>query len=182
MELVYATEDLEKIAYFRLLAFTGARRGEIGALTWQDISNNTLTINKAVTRTYAGLEVGKTKTASSKRLVSLDSQTISDLKAFKKTTDKKGLIFKSSTGGIMTDSLPRKWMHQILDDTDLRPIKIHGFRHTHASLCFEAGMTLKQVQYRLGHSDMKTTMNVYTHITKQAQDEIGEKFSNYINF
>lgn len=105
-----------------------------------------------------------------------------NLKAFKKITDKKGLIFKSSTGGIMTDSLPRKWMHQILNDTDLRPIKIHGFRHTHASLCFEAGMTLKQVQYRLGHSDMKTTINVYTHITKQAQDEIGEKFSNYINF
>ncbi|MFC3921200.1 tyrosine-type recombinase/integrase [Streptococcus lactarius] len=45
----------------------------------------------------------------------------------------------------------------------MRPIRIHGFRHTHASLCFEAGMTLKQVQYRLGHSDLKTTMNIYTH-------------------
>lgn len=64
----------------------------------------------------------------------------------------------------------------------MRPIRIHGFRHTHASLCFEAGMTLKQVQYRLGHSDLKTTMNIYTHITREAKDDIGEKFANYIDF
>lgn len=64
-------------------------------------------------------------------------------------------------------------MSNLLRSTDL---------DTHASLCFEAGMTLKQVQYRLGHSDLKTTMNVYTHITKKATDEIGEKFANYIDF
>ena len=69
-----------------------------------------------------------------------------------------------------------------MEGSDLRPIKIHGFRHTHASLCFDAGMTLKQVQHQLGHSDLKTTMNVYTHITKQAKDDIGERFANYIDF
>ena len=45
-----------------------------------------------------------------------------------------------------------------------------------------AGMTLKQVQYRLGHSDLKTTMNVYTQITTQAKDDIGERFANFIDF
>lgn len=91
-------------------------------------------------------------------------------------------MFPSEDGAIMSDSLPRKWMHQLLRDKELRPITIHGFRHTHASLCFEAGMTLKQVQHRLGHSDLKTTMNIYTHITKQAKDDLGEKFSSYIDF
>ena len=43
-------------------------------------------------------------------------------------------------------------------------------------------MTLKQVQYRLGHSDLKTTMNVYTHITEFAKYNIGDKFSAYIDF
>lgn len=182
MELVASTNDFEKIALFRLLAFTGIRKGELLALTWSDLSDKTLTINKAVTRGLGGLEIGLPKTASSKRLISLDDKTLTILDDYQKTTTGQGLIFQSETGGIMTDSLPRKWLLQLLDGHNLPPIKIHGFRHTHASLCFEAGMTLKQVQYRLGHSDLKTTMNVYTHITTQAKDDIGQRFSDYIDF
>ena len=43
-------------------------------------------------------------------------------------------------------------------------------------------MTLKQAQHRLGHSDLQTTMNIYTHITQKAIDDIGEKFSKYVDF
>lgn len=182
MDLVNESNDLKKMVCFRLLAFTGIRKGELLALDWKDWKDNTLTINKAVTRGLAGLEIGPTKTKSSKRLISLDQRTIGILKDYKKTTTGKGLLFQSEKGGIMTDSLPRKWLLQILDGKPLEPIKIHGFRHTHASLCFEAGMTLKQVQYRLGHSDLKTTMNVYVHITTQAKDDIAERFSSYIGF
>lgn len=157
-------------------------KDELLALTWSDWDNKTLDINKAVTRSLSGLEIGSTKTSSSQRLVSLDEKTIQILKAYLTETTGKGLMFQSDNGGIMTPSLPRKWLHQILDKQDLRTIKIHGFRHTHASLCFDAGMTLKQVQYRLGHSDLKTTMNVYTHITTQAKDDIGERFSKFIDF
>lgn len=57
----------------------------------------------------------------------------------------------------------------------------HGLRHTHCSLLFEAGATLKEVQDRLGHSDIKTTMNIYTHVTKKAQEQAIQKFSNYVN-
>lgn len=53
---------------------------------------------------------------------------------------------------------------------DIHRIKVHGFRHTHASLLFEAGATLKEVQSRLGHSDIKTTMNIYTHITQASRE------------
>ncbi|WP_080559194.1 tyrosine-type recombinase/integrase [Streptococcus sanguinis] len=63
-----------------------------------------------------------------------------------------------------------------------KPIKIHNFRYTHASLCFEIGMKQEKFQQRLVHSDLKTTMNIYTHITKKAKDDIGEKFANYIDF
>ncbi len=65
---------------------------------------------------------------------------------------------------------------------ELKKIKIHGFRHTHASLLFEAGADIKDVQERLGHTDIKTTMNIYTHITPARKEETAEKFSKYVNF
>lgn len=62
----------------------------------------------------------------------------------------------------------------------LSKITTHGLRHTHCSLLFEAGASLKEVQDRLGHSDVKTTMDVYTHVTQKAKDEAILKFSSYI--
>lgn len=182
LNLVDQTEELEKIILFRLLAFTGARKSEILALEWADLVDNTLSINKAVTRGFGGEEIGPTKNASSKRLISLDQKTVELLKDWQAESQGNKYIFQGEEEKPMPGSLPRKWLLQILKDQKLRPIKIHGFRHTHASLCFEAGMTLKQVQHRLGHSDLKTTMNIYTHITKQAKDDIGERFANYIDF
>lgn len=182
MKLVTKTKDLEKLVLFRLLAFTGARKGEILALEWKDWNDNTLNINKAVTRGFTGEEIGATKTVSSNRLISLDQTTQNILKKWKKQNPNTRYIFENEFKKPIPSTLPRKWLLGILKDSKLRPIKIHGFRHTHASLCFEAGMTLKQVQYRLGHSDLKTTMNVYTHITTQAKDDIGERFAKYIDF
>ena len=182
LKLVSKTKDLEKITLFRLLAFTGARKGEILALEWNDWTDNTLDINKAITRGFTGEEIGNTKTVSSNRLISLDKKTKNILKKWRKQNPNTKYIFENEFKKPIPSTLPRKWLIKIVEGSDLRPIKIHGFRHTHASLCFDAGMTLKQVQHRLGHSDLKTTMNVYTHITKQAKDDIGERFANYINF
>lgn len=182
LQLIEQTNDIKKIALFRVLAFTGIRIGELQALTWNDFRGNTLDINKAVTRGFAGLEIGNTKTTSSVRLISLDQKTIEILNNLKKQYPNSKLIFENGKGGILPPPLPRKWMLSAIKDTDLTPIPIHGFRHTHASLLFDSGMTLKQVQYRLGHSDLKTTMNVYTHITQSAIDDIGTKFSNYLDF
>ena len=182
LDLADQTGDLEKIVLFRLLAFTGARKGEVLALEWADWMDNTLNINKAVTRGFGGEEIGPTKNVSSKRLISLDPKTVELLKEWQAENPDNKYIFQGEEEKPMPGSLPRKWLLQILNGSELRPIKIHGFRHTHASLCFEAGMTLKQVQHRLGHSDLKTTMNIYTHITKQAKDDIGERFANYIDF
>lgn len=70
-------------------------------------------------------------------------------------------------------------MH-ILNKYKLSKITTHGLRHTHCSLLFEAGASLKEVQDRLGHSDVKTTMNIYAHFTKQAKEEAILKFTDYM--
>lgn len=66
--------------------------------------------------------------------------------------------------------------------THLKKIKVHGFRHTHASLLFEAGASLKDVQARLGHGDIQTTMNIYTHVTSASRERVANMFQNYMDF
>lgn len=67
-------------------------------------------------------------------------------------------------------------------ELNLEPIKVHGFRHTHCSLLFEAGVPIQDVQERLGHSDIQTTMNIYTHVTETSRNQSATKFANYVNF
>ncbi|MEO2768009.1 tyrosine-type recombinase/integrase [Ligilactobacillus ruminis] len=59
---------------------------------------------------------------------------------------------------------------------------MHGFRHTHASLPFEAGATIKEVQTRLGHSSSKTTLDIHAHVTQPKKQGVAQKLANYIDF
>ncbi|MFC4652671.1 tyrosine-type recombinase/integrase [Lactococcus nasutitermitis] len=181
MKLVEQTNDIKKIALFRVLAFTGIRKGELLALEWSDYRKSTLDINKAISHSPVGYETLPPK-ANSNRLLSLDKKTCQILDELHKTYPNSIRIFEADTGGMLSPAKPRKWLLEITKDKKIEPIRIHAFRHTHASLLFESGMSLKQVQYRLGHADLKTTMNIYTHITQFAKDDIGDKFSAYINF
>ncbi|WP_245686894.1 tyrosine-type recombinase/integrase [Tenuibacillus multivorans] len=51
------------------------------------------------------------------------------------------------------------------NNPQLKQISVHGFRHTHASLLFESGAEVYEVQDRLGHEDVQTTFNIYTHVS-----------------
>ncbi|WHY00901.1 site-specific integrase [Neobacillus sp. DY30] len=63
---------------------------------------------------------------------------------------------------------------------NLHPITIHGLRHTHASLLFEAGASIKEVQERLGHTNIQMTMNIYTHVTNTLKEQTASKLQKYI--
>lgn len=178
--------------YFRLLAFTGIRKGESLALNWSDIDfkAKTLNINKAVSRKETGLYIDTPKTPSSIRRISLDSKTLEILSEFKEVSNGRfdELIFKSKSNGILSQSKPRKWLLVIQNEIDknrenkMKRITVHGFRHTHASLLFESGASIKDVQVRLGHSDIQTTMDIYTHVSKAAKEKLAEKFNSFIDF
>ena len=72
--------------------------------------------------------------------------------------------------------------NDICKNNNFKRIKLHGFRHVHCSLLFEAGLTIQEVQDRLGHGDIKTTMDIYAHVTEKQRDNVADKFANYINF
>lgn len=172
--------------YFRLLAFTGIRKGESLALEWSDIDldNQILNINKAVSRTATGLHIQTPKTPASVRRISLDDKTVEILKEYHKMYNEHDLLFCTVDGSILSPAKPRKWYMAALKNLpkNFKYISIHGFRHTHASLLFEAGASIKDVQSRLGHSDIQTTMNIYTHVTKDAKEKLANKFNTYIDF
>ncbi|MGM8140072.1 tyrosine-type recombinase/integrase [Enterococcus italicus] len=190
--LKYAEKGTNYRAYvfFRLAAFTGARKSEILALQWSDIDFEAkiLTINKSLSKTREGYIISTTKNSSSVRKISLDENTLEIIKKFYHDESLDSLIFKSESNGILPITKPRKWLIRIQDNIDkdldqpLKRITTHGFRHTHASLLFEAGAGIKEVQMRLGHADIQTTMNVYTHVTNHAREQLAEKFNTYINF
>ena len=60
-------------------------------------------------------------------------------------------------------------------------ITVHGFRHTHCSLLIEAGIEMNQVKDRLGHSDIQTTMNIYSHVTKMVRSKSTDLFSDFMS-
>ena len=188
--------DLKKYTLFRLLAFSGIRIGECLALTWHDLNykNNTIAINKTLARTNNGIKIQTPKTKASNRVISLDTETMQVLKMWQleqrkqllklgiNAMNKHQLIFSNGKNSFIIVPTVRLAIKQIAKKAGIYPITTHGFRHTHATLLFASGMDIKQVQARLGHSNVQTTLNIYTHAMKDKQDKIGDEFAKYINF
>lgn len=191
--LNYCKQDLAYIyyAYHRLAIFTGARRGELLALKWSDINfiDNTITINKSLSKNKeGGYSIMPPKTKSSNRTISIDPETLTILRKWKniqndqyKVINFDNLIFTNTEGKHLNIKRPRYTMLKVIKKHGLRRIRLHDLRHTHASLCFESGMDLKEVQYRLGHSNIKTTLNIYVHVSKSKERQSIQKFTNYMN-
>ena len=181
--------------FFRLLAYSGMRKGEALALKWNriDFLHSTIRIDRSVSR---GLEnrlyISTPKTRTSIRTIQMDKQTMGVLKEWRTRQQKE--MLKIGYNFISTDNLvfatnqnkphqPTKttdWNSRICEFGKLRHITSHGFRHTHASLLFDSGASMKEVQKRLGHSSIKTTMDVYTHVTKQSEQETVTGFERYM--
>lgn len=180
-------------ALFRLLAFSGCRIGEVLALTWDDVdlSTNEMKITKTVTKSDVYYISETPKTKKSNRSFFLDQKTISTLKRWK--LEQKKHLFKlgfSNPSRIFTNDENNFTINQAVTDrynryrerTDLPNIGLHGFRHTHASMLYNAGSDHKEVQERLGHSNIMTTMNTYTHLTEDKKEETAAKLTQYVDF
>lgn len=182
--------NFKYFVFFRLLAYSGMRKGEALALKWSDINfkDNTISINKDVTVGLNNeLYEDTPKTENSFRTLDMDPATMKYLKEWRlkqqKTMLKLGynflnsdnLLFSTINNGYLSMSKPRQWNVAICKKYKLRRIKIHGFRHTHASLLFEAGASMNEVKARLGHADINTTMNIYTHVTDDQKKDTANK-------
>lgn len=202
----YTKEELERFldsakkagfkwyVLFRVLAYTGIRFGEMASLIWNDInfSESTLTISKTRSVDTKNKPIITTpKTESSNRTIYLDSQTLQDLLYLRyeqqknviylgESSIKNDLVFPTYHGDYLRPHGVDYHLRRIAKEAGIERIKIHGFRHTHASLCFEAGMSMQDVKERLGHSTIQTTMDVYTHVTKGQAKASAEQFAKFM--
>lgn len=177
---------------FRLLAYSGCRIGELLALNWTDLDlvTNELSINKTVTKGKKYYVSPTPKSKKSQRIILLDQVTIDYLKDwYQKQQDyllKRGFkqanfLFTNGKNQFTINQAVTERYKIYQEAAQLKYIGLHGFRHTHASLLFEAGADYKDVQERLGHENIHTTMDIYTHLSKKRQYDTIERFSQYIN-
>lgn len=167
--------------FFRMLSYTGMRRGEALALTWDDVDakKSTLSITKTITRGSTGAYVSTTpKTDKSTRVIPIDDQT---LQLILSLPHEGKYIFSNSKGSFTSQSVPVKMMHKAVDGSALRYISPHGLRHTHCSILFSAGVSIPEVQDRLGHSDVKTTIDVYNHVYQSDKQEALDRFTRFMD-
>lgn len=188
-------DNLMVYTIFHVLSYSGMRKGEVLALTWNDINfeRSEIRINKAISRGKDCQLYLKTTKNGVVRTIKMDETSMSLLSNWKlqqskiylakgiNTSNKKQLVFSNKYNRFIQPVQTQKWLHKVIDKYKLQPITTHGLRHTHCSLLFEAGASIKEVQERLGHTDVKTTMDIYTHVTKQTKASTIEKFDAYIN-
>ncbi len=167
----------------RVLAATGARRGEVCGLRWSDIDwqTNTLSINRSVASVAGGTIVKDTKTHAA-RHIAIDSNTMSALAdqlerarqcavECRFVFDEASFVFSSTPDGsqpLHPDSITTGF-RRLCDKAGLKGVRLHDLRHLHATQLLAAGVPVRTVSGRLGHANAATTLNVYAHFL-QASD------------
>ncbi|OLN23963.1 site-specific integrase [Domibacillus antri] len=195
LEIMEQENNFKAFVLFRLLSYSGMRKGEALALTWKDIDieKNKIRINKAISRGKNNqLYLKSTKTGVA-RTIKMDGETLAILKKWKKqqreeflilginTLQTKQLVFSNEQNEFLQPTKTRKWLEHVLTKYDLPKITTHGFRHTHCSILFEAGFSIKEVQDRLGHSDVQTTLNIYAHVAEHVKEASINKLEKYMD-
>lgn len=198
LSCVKQESDPKWYVLFRLLSFSGMRKGEALGLQWKKVNfeENTITIDQTLTRGENNtLIIQETKTKSGLRTISMDQTTMNILKEWRKqqrldylklgmNTNKPSqyLFTTASSNGFIQHANLTNIMNRVIKKHDLKKITVHQLRHSHCSLLFEAGALPVEVKDRLGHSNINVTLNIYTHVTEQAKDEMADKFAQYVGF
>jgi len=193
--------SLKEIAIFRVLTFTGMRKGEMMALFWSDIdfNNKTIHVRKNMVYVNKGYKITPPKTKKSNRMIKVDDTTLSILKQWKKEQSQELLLYginQKQKGQLVFSRFYRDKINVALYpshtdiiikkvlalEPDLPIITTHGFRHTHASILIEAGTEMKEIQERLGHASINITADVYGHLTEKARENSANKFAETVIF
>ncbi|MDR3292580.1 MAG: site-specific integrase [Clostridiales bacterium] len=176
-QFIQSVDDIIYKALFSTLYLTGARKGEIMALTWRDIDFNGCIIN--IDKTYTkntcngSYRITRPKTNSSVRKVMIPEVLVDLLRVLKNTYIGQVGYSESCFVFGFSRPLPPTTIERMKETyckiSGVKEIRIHDFRHSHVSLLLSKGQDIKLIADRLGHSDVSMTLNVYSHFFPDKQ-------------
>lgn len=197
----YSREELNRLLkvakghrlyfFFRLAAYTGARRSELCALQWSDFDGSAVLISKSrVSDGKNVIEQNRTKGGlNHQRRVPLDAETVKEFQAHKERQvlerlylgddvwKDSGYVFTSESGEpIHPDSVTRIYA-KLQKKAGLRYNRLHDARHSHATELLRSGEPLHVVAHRLGHRDAMVTATIYAHIDTEQAESASETFA-----
>lgn len=175
---------------FTVLFFTGLRLGEALALTWKDIEfpTSTIHVTKSVYVNKGEEHISSTKTKAGTRRIIIHNKLIKILEEWK-TEQKQKLkvfinnteelqIFQNSPISLTKNSIEKQYKKILARDKSLKKIRIHDFRHSHASLLINQGEDYLVVKERLGHASITTTIDTYSHLYPSKQRDLADKLND----
>lgn len=203
-KFLIACEDHRFKVLFYFALYTGMRMGEILGLTWDniDLKNNIIHVKQSLMHTNIIEENGDKsrkillqapKTPTSIRDIPIPLKLSQLLKEHRKIYNKNKIAFTGSINTkenfvfVTSNFTPihhanlRKEFISVLNKAKISKIKFHGLRHTYATRLFEENVPIKTVQALLGHSNINTTMNIYTHVTDNMKSNAIEKLNAIFN-
>lgn len=189
---LFEPEEYNIKLLFTVLFFTGLRLWEALALTWQDIdfSSNTIHITKSVYVNKGVTHISTTKTKAGTRRIVINKKLSQELQDWEKrqkhlleqfTNNSLTLqVFQNSPITITKNAIEKQYKKIIERDSTLKKIRIHDFRHSHASLLINQGEDYLVVKERLGHASITTTIDTYSHLYPSKQKDLADKLDDLL--
>lgn len=164
---------------YELMLTTGMRRGEAIGLRWQDVDmdGGALFVVQQITEVHGHAVIGTPKTRRGTRVVPIDPRTVEALQRHRATQDLEraawgpawndaDLVFTREDGRPLRPEYATRHFLALVSRMELPQIRLHDLRHTHATLALAAGVEMKIVSDRLGHSQISVTADLYTQVTR----------------
>lgn len=162
--------------FFSIAFYTGMRKGEINALKWENIDGTVIKVRESVSqKVKGGYREGDPKTASSIRDIVMPEPLCRIVEAHRARQQRDSRFAESHyvCGGTkcLPDATIENRNTRYCEAAGVKHIRIHDFRHTHASLLINEGINIMEVSRRLGHRDIKETLKTYSHLYPREEDK-----------
>ena len=182
---------------FKVTLFCGLRESETLGLTWDciDFDHSEILVKQQLQRPLDArtdryyLKETKTKTA---RLLKAPDYVMAALKDEKRRQDHykdilgeafnnpMNLVFSNEFGRYLVHNIVYKGFKRIIKGLGI-DIRVHDLRHTFATICLQSGDSIKVVQENLGHAQIETTLNIYSHVTDAMKEKSAANLQRFID-